>query len=77
MNTLEAARSYVARGFSVIPIRANGKRPAEDWEQYQHTLPTGEQLTEWFDTTDLNIGIVTGAVSGIYVIDVDTYKGTD
>ena len=62
------------RGWSVIPLRARDKRPAiNSWLEYQKRPATYAELERWFaDDPALNIGIVTGHVSGIFVLDADT-----
>jgi len=61
------------RGFSVIPILERGKRPAITWADYQRRAPTMDELGDWFGNgRAFNIGIVTGAVSGIVAIDCDS-----
>lgn len=63
---LDVARSLTAAGCCVIPTRADGsKAPAVRWEQYQHHLPTDDQLVEWFVPGWFDgLGVVCGAVSG-------------
>jgi len=74
MNTLEYARLYVSKGFSVIPLEPKGKRPiVPSWREYQETHPTEEELVKWFGNEDeTNIGIVTGKISNIVVVDCDS-----
>lgn len=77
-NTLERAREYVARGFSVIPLQPRGKKPVVAWKEFQSRRPTDEELVAWFSTPESrNIGIVTGAISGITVIDTDSRDAID
>lgn len=70
---LARARDYVARGFSVIPLRPGGKKPPQGWSwgEYQKRFPTDEELVEWF-SRPANIAIVTGVLSGLTVIDCDS-----
>ena len=71
-----AARAYLARGWSVIPIEPRGKRPLVAWTEYQQRTATPEELTGWFKRwPTANVGIVTGAVSGVVVLDVDDRHG--
>ncbi|MCP3683830.1 MAG: DUF3987 domain-containing protein [bacterium] len=72
-TTIDYARYYLDQGFSVIPLKPNGKTPAiEKWKKYQTELPTQEELTEWFGNgKNYNIGIVTGHASGVNVVDLD------
>jgi Bifunctional DNA primase/polymerase, N-terminal len=70
---LAAALGYPQQGFSVIPIQRRGKRPLIAWDEYQHCRATESEITEWWKHwPDANIGIVTGAISDLVVIDLDT-----
>ena len=71
VDRLTVARKLHALGFSLIPV--NGKLPAVKWEAFQVARPTDDNLLSWFGNgTDRNIGVVTGAVSGIVVVDTDS-----
>ena len=72
---LEQARDYVARGFSVIPVERGGKKPVVEWMEFQSRRATEEELVAWF-SRPLNIGIVTGKLSGLTVIDCDSDEAT-
>lgn len=74
MTTYEQAKRYVKMGWSVIPIRPDGsKAPAlKSWKEYQLRYPTDEELRNWFINTTNGIGIVTGEISRLSVVDVDT-----
>jgi len=76
-SVLSWARRYVAAGFSVFPIRANGeKAPAvSTWTPYQQRRPTDDELANWFADDSYGIAIVCGAVSGgLVVMDFETEK---
>lgn len=60
--------NYYDLGFSVMPVR--GKLPLLSWKKWQKERPLPEQVEAW-DRTNHNIGIITGKVSGIVVVDVD------
>jgi hypothetical protein len=78
MGLLDRARGYVAKGFSVIPIKSHDKKPAiNSWEKYQKQHATDEELVSWFTNDDLNIALITGEISGVDVVDVDSYKGKE
>jgi hypothetical protein len=74
-----AARYYVQRGWSVIPIQARGKRPLVPWLEFQQRVATAAEIDRWFTQwPEANIGIVSGSVSGLIVIDVDSgHRGSD
>ena len=76
--TLTSALSLRGRGFSVIPVRPDGsKRPAVKWEQYQEKVAEEQELRQWFKDGALWIGVVTGRISGICVVDIDTVEGEE
>jgi len=76
METYEYAKFYVnVLGFSVIPLI--GKKPAIEWKEYQKRKPTEEEIKKWFVENNYNIGIVTGAISGIAVIDLDSREAIE
>jgi hypothetical protein len=78
---LTTALGLLARGLGVIPVPrprsgvpvgkpGDGKVPAIPWREYQSRLPTENELRAWFRTPQ-NLAIITGAVSGVVVIDAD------
>lgn len=54
-----------------------GKHPAlKSWKPYQKARATEDQIRKWFTGRPyLNVGIVTGKVSGIIVLDIDGEEG--
>src|SRR5512139_401539 len=74
----ETAQRYLARGWSVLPLRSRDKRPLIAWEPLQTSRPSPEQVSSWFSRwPDANIGIVTGEISNLFVIDIDPTHGGD
>lgn len=69
--TLRAAKRYLSLGWSVIPLKPNSKEPLIPWQEFQKRLPTEQELMKWFQEEKNNIGIVTGEISGLSVVDVD------
>jgi len=73
---LTLADSYLARGWSVIPVEPCGKRPLVGWSVYQQRHATASEVREWRrQWPKANIGVVTGKVSGLIVLDADNAKG--
>jgi hypothetical protein len=61
--------------WSVIPIDPKGKKPLIKWKEYIKRLPTVAEIDQWWEENpDANIGLVTGKVSGISVIDIDEHE---
>lgn len=78
---IKIAKTYRDKyGFSVIPLRPD-KKPYVKWEDYQKRKADDDELGAWFGKgtpfTDVMMGIVTGKVSGIAVIDVDSKDPKD
>lgn len=73
---VDAARAYAARAWSVIPMQAHGKRPLVPWRAFQQRIAGEGEIARWFARwPDANVGIVTGRISGIVVVDVDLRHG--
>jgi hypothetical protein len=89
-DLLKAALDYEARGFSVIPLHGivggqctcrkpacdgPGKHPIGPWKDRQTTRMTKEEIAKaWAENPSANVGVVTGQVSGLIVLDVDDFK---
>jgi len=80
-DTLQAAKEYLALGWSVIPLEPGGKLPPEitpggkrfSWKPYQTRQASERELTGWLQRwRRCNLGIVTGQVSGVIVLDIDS-----
>lgn len=69
---LNHALRYLNLGFSVVPVPLGEKHPIIKWKEFQARLPTSLELHTWFSTpATLNLGVVTGTVSNLTVIDLD------
>lgn len=63
------------KGWSVIPVGRN-KKPVIDWKRFQTTRATKDEVVSWFEKNPhLGLGVVTGQISGIVVIDIDPRHG--
>jgi Bifunctional DNA primase/polymerase, N-terminal len=82
VTSLEHALGFWRRRLSVMPVPpprpgvpaghpGDGKVPAIAWREYQTRLPTEAELRAWFGAEPMNLAVVTGAVSGVIVIDGD------
>jgi hypothetical protein len=53
-----------------------GKQPPWSWKKYMKQRATAEQVERWWrDNPNLNVGVVTGKVSRIVMVDIDTPEG--
>lgn len=75
-NLYGKALQYAELMYSIMPV-GHDKRPLlKSWKQFQTTRATTEQIESWWENRpNANIGIITGKVSDLTVVDVDTYKG--
>lgn len=60
-----------ALGFSLFPVQARSKMPVGKWKAYQTTRATPDVVLGWAKRQS-NIGIATGVVSGLIVLDLDS-----
>jgi len=71
-NILETVIQYLELGLNIIPVSRN-KTPLVPWKEYQNRMATPEEVQTWWSRwPDANIGIVTGKISGIVVVDLDS-----
>lgn len=91
MNRLDVERADAAdamrwllhaRSFSVIPLhypsgRHDGKAPKIQWQAFQAARPSEDQLQAWCARGPINLAIVTGAISGVVVVDGDSPEALD
>ncbi len=74
-HTLSIALNYALRGWKILPIKLADKRPLTP-HGYKDATSDSAIISEWFSCwPDANIGIATGAASGVIVLDVDPRNG--
>jgi len=78
MITPEIIQKYIDKGLSVFPVmlRQNGqkfdKKPVVEWTDYQRRFATEEEIRIWCSLLEFNaLGMATGKISGITVLDID------
>jgi len=68
---LNPINEYIKYEFSLIPIDKE-KKPYIYWKPFQYKKANIEDIFDWCNKfSDVNIGIVTGSISKLAVIDVD------
>lgn len=78
MNTLlDAALDYARNRFPVFPISPGKKTPLTEHGFKDATLDKKQIRAWWKRWPDANIGIATGSVSSLFVLDVDVKPGKD
>ncbi len=70
----KAAYQYLSNHWSIIPLI--GKQSMGEWKEFQTRFPSHEEVEQWFnDDRVTGIGIVTGKLSKLVVLDID--QGSD
>jgi len=74
---LQAALEYERHGLGVIPLRPRDKRPLlSSWREFQERRATPDEIRSWVEQwPEMNLGLVTGHVSGVVVVDIDGPEG--
>lgn len=75
MTRQDAALRYADHGVAVFPVVPNAKNPLTTNGFYDATTDTNV-INDWFRRSpDANVGMATGTVNGIMVVDVDCKSG--
>jgi putative DNA primase/helicase len=78
VRILQEALAYRRRSFSVIPLWPRRKEPAlakGKIVRYRKEAASERTLRRWFAEEERNVGIITGSVSRLLVLDVDGDTG--
>lgn len=68
----EEALKYLGLGFSIIPVKADKHPYLSTWKEYQGRRASAEEVEAWWEKwPSANIAIITGAISGIVVVDIE------
>ena len=71
-TNLDWALYYRSIGWSPFPVARGDKTPLVKWEKYQTEIATEEKIRGWWQKyPEASIGVATGKVSGIVVVDVE------
>ena len=76
LDRVRSSTVYRQRGWSIIPVDADTKRPLVFWKPFTKKAPGLDDIDSWgrrFPSS--GIAVVTGAVSGIVVLDADGEEG--
>lgn len=75
-HMLNEALKYLSLGLSVIPLKPKSKEPLIKWQEYQKRFASIAEVSQWWvQNPTANIGVVTGVVSGVAVVDLDGPEG--
>nr|WP_278286936.1 bifunctional DNA primase/polymerase [Tepidiforma thermophila] len=73
----EAALAYARRGWKVLPLKPRGKEPLTEHGVHDATTDPAAIEAWWRRWPKANVGIATGAPSGLAVLDIDPRNGGD
>lgn len=71
---LNVALAYLSYGWSIFPLCPRSKVPAiPSWRRFMQEKPTEALVRQWWtNTPNFNIALITGAISGVFVVDFDS-----
>ncbi len=73
LTRLQKAAKYYSEdlGFAIIPV-GKDKKPLISWKEFQERFPRKDEVAGWWEKwPDANIGLITGKINSIFVIDID------
>jgi len=70
---IQKAKEYLKLGLTPIPLKPRAKTPLISWKKYQRERPTEKDIELWWGKwPSANIGLVTGHMSRLTVLDCDS-----
>lgn len=75
MTMEEAALAYARRGWAVFPLGVRSKEPLVRGAYKAATADVAQVRIWWQQWPEANIGLATGRVSGLWVLDIDGEQG--
>lgn len=71
-DVLTIAHKYRSCGWSIVPQASGEKKPKVKWGPYQKKLATVSEVNNWWQKfPQAGIALITGPLSGVFIIDVD------
>ena len=71
-ETLRAARVYLERGWTPLPLAPRSKQALISWRRLQRERPGAASIEQWWSWwPEANVGVITGAASRLAVVDLD------
>ena len=68
----EAALAWARKGYNVVPRKAPDKKhPGVKWKELQTRRVTEAELAQWRAMFANGVGFISGAISGVVVIETD------
>lgn len=75
---LDYALRYAELGWSIVPVPPRSKIPYVKWKAHQKIRPTHGQIQDWWNEhPKANVGLITGSLSGVIVMDFDSSEAVD
>ena len=72
MSILNAALRYAEMGLSIFPCKPTDKKPYVGWAEFQTRRASADEIRAWWQKWPrAMIGIVTGEISNLFVVDCD------
>jgi hypothetical protein len=76
-SIVEVALELMGRKKPIFPVDRQ-KKPLINWKEFQKRIPSTEEIHAWWrQWPDANIGMATGQLSGVVIIDCDSNEATD